>query len=153
MTGTGGDDSFSFTAGSTTDTITFDGAQFSYSAAQLKAVDFIGTGLAAATLTGLGNDSANVGLGSGTLTGAGYTVTVSNVNALSVNAGGSGGVATMQNSAAVDHLFASGNLASLSDSSGRSLSVNGFSSVTDNSTADGSLTKNIAAIDFALKTL
>jgi len=150
VTGDGGNDSFGFTAGTTVDTVTFNGVSSTYNAASLKSVVFDGTGEGAATITGLGAATASLNFGAATLTGAGYTVTVNNVNAVTINNGGSGGSALLSDSSLVDHLFAEGDLASLSNAAGDTISVDGFASVAVATASGGSLTKDIRSIDFAL---
>ena len=149
FTGTGGADSFSFTSGAT-DTVVFDGVTYHYNPSVVKDIVFNGTGSGSATLTDTtGLAAASLGPGYGTLGGAGYSVSVKNVTSLAVVGTGSD-KATLLASAAHDQLFASGSYASLTDSNGLSVSIDDFAAATVESNAQGTLTKNVSAIDFAL---
>jgi hypothetical protein len=149
VTGTGGADSFNFTNNGSTDVITFNGVTFAYNTSAVKAVVFNGLGKESVTLTGNGGDTADLSLGSGTFSGPGFTVTVNNVASIAVNGGaGSGNSVTLHDSALADYLNASGDKATLTNSAGKSVSVDQFSSVTLDTNSSGTLAKNVKNIDF-----
>ncbi len=149
VTGTGGDDAFSFTAGAH-DTLTFNGTSYQFDPATVTSVVFNGLGKGSATVTDTsGNATADLSLGSGIVTGPGYTVTINNVAAIAVNGTGADR-ATLHDSALANNLFASGSLAMLTNSAGLSVSVDDLAAATVETEGGGTLTKNVQAIDFAL---
>ncbi len=153
VTGTGANDSFNFSAGGATDTLTYNGTSYQFDATAVKSVVFNGTGKESATVTDTsGKATADLSLGSGIVTGPGYTVTINNVAAIALNGTGADR-ATLHDSALANNLFGSGDLAMLTNSAGLSVSVNDIETVTVDTDGGGSLTKHLGAIDFALSEL
>ncbi len=149
ITGTGGNDTFSFTSGSALN-VTFDGASYQFNPATVKSIVFNGSGMGSVTLTDTtGTATTDVGLGYGSMTGAGFTVSVKNVTSIAVNGTGSD-KAVVHDSTLHDHLFASGNLAMLTNNAGLSTSIDDFAAATIVQNSTGTLTKDVRAIDFAL---
>jgi hypothetical protein len=149
--GTSGNDTFTFTAGSTTSTVTLNGNSYTIDPAKVHDIIFDGFGGDdVATLTGgTGVDTADLTIGSGTLTGTNYKVTVSNVKTLTMN-GGTGDVATIHDTALSDLLDAQGASATLTNGSGKSTVVNGFATVNANSANGGTDAINLGTIAYIL---
>jgi hypothetical protein len=148
--GTSGDDSFSFTGG-TTKTVTLNGVTRQFGADVTNIIFNGNGGKDSATLTGSdGNDTATLGLGAGTLTGNGYSVVVSGVTTLNVAGGGGQNAATLADSALNDLLTGSGDSLLLTNDAGLSTAISAFATVQANSTHGGVDHAQVGAIDFTL---
>ncbi len=148
--GTSGDDSFSFTGG-TTKTVTLNGVTRQFGADVTNIIFNGNGGNDSATLTGsAGNDTATLGLGAGTLTGNGYAVSVSGVTTLNVAGGAGQNAATLADSALNDMLSGSGDSLLLTNDAGLSTAISAFATVQANSTHGGVDHAQVGAIDFTL---
>jgi hypothetical protein len=115
--GTSGNDSFAFTAGSSSNTVTFNGVSYSVDPSQIHNIYFYGgSGTSTATLTDTLNPAdATFAPHTATLDGSNYTVRVSNTT-YNYAFGSSGDTASFYDSPGNDTFSASGTSANMFDS-------------------------------------
>ncbi len=127
--GTGGDDRFTFSAG-TTRQIVINGVSYDFAAHQVSNFYFDGlAGSDSATLNGtMTNDTAVLRVGSADLSGSGYRASVVNVEDVTVAGGGGSDVASLYDSPGNDTFRAMPDVSRLSGQ-GFSLAARGFTTV------------------------
>ena len=128
VSGTTGDDSFVFAAGSTQHIASLNGVQYTLDAGAVTAINFNGGGGSdTATLTGSSaNESAVLRQGSGALTASGYSVSAHSVEFVTVNGGGGQDTAYLYDAVGDDLLVTTGSTQTISGT-GYSNTAVGFS--------------------------
>ena len=127
LAGDGGDDTFEFTAGTTTHTVVLNGQVRSYPAADVNTVVFDGgLGNDTATVTGAaGNETGELWPGIAHLVGAALRIDVSQTETITLNGGGGSDVVTFFNSPSKDEFIGHSGWASMTGP-GMSNSAAGF---------------------------
>ena len=112
--GTASDDTFTYTAG-TTHTVSVNGTQYGFNAAQYSTINFDGgAGSDTITMTGtVGDETATLRVGDATLVGVGFTVNALAVEDVSVYGGGGQDSADLYDSVNDDSFTATPELAEL----------------------------------------
>jgi hypothetical protein len=129
VTGTSGNDTFTFTAGATSSTVTLNRQSYTVNAALIHTVVFNGNGgTDSAVLSASGSNTASLTPTGGTLTGSNYAVTLNGVRSITVN-GHAGDSANLYDSGGTDTFTASPGSARLVGTGYQEV-VAGFSRVT-----------------------
>ncbi len=155
VTGTKGNDNFTFTPGAVWDSLTLNGVKLAVDSTKISTVVFQGGGGSdSATLTGASSGANTLSLspGQGTLSGKGYSVQLSGMAHILVNAGGSNDSATLHGGTGTNTFTGSGKSAVLAGS-GYSLGLSGFRKVTVYATAGAANKKSVHAVDYVFVAL
>ena len=89
VSGTAGNDVFTFTAGTVRTSMTLNGVSLAVDSVSVDAIHFAGNGgQDSVTLTGTGSDTAVLLSTDVSLTGTGYSVDAANCSSVTVNSGG-----------------------------------------------------------------
>jgi hypothetical protein len=137
ITGTSGDDTLAFTAGST-HTVTINGVTHDFSALAVSAFNFAGgTGTDSLTMTGTAAvETATLRVGTASLLGTGYTVWATSIEQSTVYSGGGNDIGNLYDSAGDDNFYGYSDRAIISGS-GFTNTLRNFPSVIAQATLGG----------------